>query len=160
MPTSPTLWIFTLGSMIFFGASLALIYRGRKGSESSLRRGTDMAGWALTIMTGIYMGFAIANDAHSFSKIEMFFNGVLVTILVIMRWQNVSQRLAFASLLIGVHGLWDVLHLFDLPLANDLVPKWYAGACGILDLVYFAIALPVFINIVRTGRANSGEPAS
>jgi hypothetical protein len=67
-----------------------LIYRGC---------GTDMAGWAVTTMAGIYTGFAIINDAHLFSKSEMFFNGVLVVvvILIIMRWQNISQRLAFAA---------------------------------------------------------------
>jgi len=76
-----------------------------------------------------------------------------------MRWQDAAQRLAFASFLIGVHGLWDILHIFALPLANELVPKWYAGICAILDRGYFFIALPVFITILRTGRADSGEPA-
>jgi len=70
--------LFTLGATFFFSASLVLIYRGHSGSGSSLRRGTDLAGWTLAVMCGIYMGFAIANDAHAFAKIEMFFNSGLL----------------------------------------------------------------------------------
>jgi hypothetical protein len=76
-----------------------------------------------------------------------------------MRWQKVFQRLAVAILLIGVHGLWNVLHLFELPLTNDLIPKWFAWMCGLLDLGYFAFALPIFIAIVKSGRTKTNQPA-
>jgi hypothetical protein len=87
----------------------------------------------------------------------LIFNGVLIATLVIMRWQGVFQRLAFAILLIGLHGLWDVLHLFELPLANDLVPSWHAWTCGILNLGYFILALPIFVAIMRFGRLNHNK---
>ncbi|MGH7599243.1 MAG: hypothetical protein ACREOI_23035, partial [bacterium] len=81
----------------------------------------------------------------------------LIATLVIMRWQGVSQRLAFAILLIGLHSLWDFLHLFELPLANDLVPSWYAWTCGILNLGYFILSLPIFFIIMRLGRINKNK---
>jgi hypothetical protein len=154
MPTSSTLWSFVAGAAIFFVVSLVFIYQGHAGRESSLRRGTDMAIWAVVLICGIYSGLAIVNDLHVYAKVELLFNGVLIATLVIMRWQGVSQRLAFAILLIGLHGLWDVLHLFELPLTNDLVPNWHAWTCGILNLGYFILALPIFIAIMRFGRVN------
>ncbi len=158
MPISPTIWSFVVGATIFWVVSLVFIYQGRAGKEASLRRGTDMAMWIVVLMSGIYIGLAIANDLHAYARVEMLFNGVLVATLVIMRWQDVSQRLAMAILLIGLHGVWNISHLFDLPLANDLVPKWYALTCGILDFGYFILALPIFIAIMRFGRVNIGKP--
>jgi hypothetical protein len=160
MPNSPTIWSFAVGAVIFFAASLLLLYKGRSGHEASLRRGVDFATWGVMLMAGIYFGFAITQHFHAYAAAEMIFNGVLIAILVIMRWLEISQRLAFAILLIGVHGLWDALHLFDLPLANDLVPRWYASACAILDFSYFVFALPIFITIIKFGRVDAGKSAS
>jgi hypothetical protein len=159
MPTSPAIWFFVVGMLIFFAAALKLIYKGRRGNEASLRRGADMAIWAVVLVAGIYIGMAMANDLHVYARVELLFNGVLVATLVIMRWQEVSQRLALAILLIGVHGLWNVLHLFNVPIANDLIPKWFAWTCGLLDLGYFISALPIFTAIVKSGRTNTNQPA-
>ncbi len=157
MLISPTIWSFVAGATLFFIVSLVFIYQGRAGRESSLRRGADMAIWAVVLICGIYIGLAIVNDLHVYARVELIFNGVLIATLVIMRWQGVSQRLAVAILLIGLHGLWDVLHLFELPLANDLVPSWHAWTCGILNLGYFILALPIFIVIMRFGRVNNNK---
>jgi len=157
MLASPTLFIFATGALAFFGVTLALIYRGRH-DEGRLRRGTDYAGWILAVMCGIYMGFALTNHTHPYATIEIFFNGVLICILVMMRRQEVPQRLALASLLIGVHGLWDGLHFFALPLENNLVPHWYALACAVFDLGFFLMALPIFIRVIRTGHVILSQP--
>ena len=157
MPNSPTIWSFVVGAVIFFAASLLLLYKGRGGHEASLRRGVDLTTWGVMLMTGIYFGFALTQHFHTYAAAEMIFNGALIAILIIIRWLEISQRLAFAILLIGVHGVWDALHLFDMPLANDLVPRWYAQACAILDGAYFILSLPIFITIIRFGRVDRGK---
>jgi hypothetical protein len=159
MRTSPAIWFFAIGMIIFFAAGLKLIYRGRRGNEASLRRGADMATWTVVLVAGIYIGMAMANHLHVYALVELLFNGVLVATLVIMRWQGVYQRLALAILLIGLHGLWNVLHVFELPMTNNLIPKWFAWTCSILDLGYFAFASPIFVAIVRSGRINTKQPA-
>jgi len=149
MITSLPLFIFLLGALIVFGAILRLIYRGRCGDEAALRRGTNLASWTVVAMCGIYLGFAFVNPAHPKASVEIFFNGLLISFLVLMRYNSVAQRLLLTSLLIGIHGLWDGLHLFALPLATDLAPSWYALACAIFDLGYFGVALPVCLHLLR-----------
>jgi len=153
MIISLSLLILFLGSLLVFSAALILIYRGWRGDEGALRRGTNLAGWIVVAMCGIYLGFAFANPAHLDASVEIFFNGLLISLLILMRYHSVAQRLLLTSLLIGIHGLWDGLHLFTLPLANGLAPSWYALACAIFDLGYFGVALPICLQILRTGRA-------
>ena len=152
MITSLTLLILLLGSLLVFSAALVFIYRGRRGDEGALRRGTNLANWIVVAMCGIYLGFAFANPAHPDASVEIFFNGLLISLLILMRYHSVAQRLLLTSLLIGIHGLWDGLHLFSLPFANDLVPSWYALACAIFDLGYFGAASPICLQILRAGR--------
>jgi len=152
MINSLALSILLLGSLIVFSAALVLIYRGWRGDEGALRRGTNLAGWIVVAMCGIYWGFAFANPTHPDASVEIFFNGLLISILILMRYHGVVQRLLLTSLLIGIHGLWDGLHLFTLPLANDLAPSWYALARAIFDLGYFGAASPICFQILRTGR--------
>jgi len=152
MTTLLTLLIFFLGALLVFSATLVLIYRGRRGDEGALRRGTNLAGWIVVAMCGIYLGFAFANPAHPDASVEIFFNGLLISLLILMRYHSTVQRLLLASLLIGIHGLWDGLHLFTLPLAKGLAPSWYALACAIFDLGYFGTASPICLQILRTGR--------
>lgn len=144
-----TRFIFFLGALIVFGAILRLIYRGRRGDEAALRHGANLASWVVVAMCGIYLGFAFANPHHPSTPFEIFFNGQLISFLILTRYHRVAPRLLLASLLIGVHGVWDGLHLFTLPLAADLVPAWYVVACAIFDLGYFGAALPVCLPLLR-----------
>lgn len=152
MIISFSLLLILLGALIVFSATLLLIYRGWRGDDSALRRGTNLAGWIVVAMCGLYLGFAFANPVHPNASLEIFFNGLLISFLILMRYNSVVQRLLLTSLLIGIHGLWDGLHLFSFPLANDLLPSWYATACAVFDLGYFGAALPIAIQIFRSGR--------
>lgn len=149
MITALARFIFLLGALVVFGAILRLIYRGRRGDEAALRRGANLASWVLVASCGIYLGFAFANPHHPSTPFEIFFNGQLISFLILTRYNRVAPRLLLASLLIGVHGVWDGLHLFALPLATDLVPAWYTVACAMLDLGYFGAALPVCLPLLR-----------
>jgi len=155
MAISFLLALVVLGSLPVFSAALIFIYRGWRGDERALRRGTSLAGWIAAGMSGVYLGLAFANPAHQAAEVEIFFNGLLISILILLRYHRVAQRLVAASFLIGIHGLWDGLHLLALPFANDLVPSWYALACAIFDLGYFGAASPICFQILQAGRAAS-----
>ena len=149
MTISFLLALVILGALPVLGAVLTFIYRGWRGDEGALRRGVNWAAWIAVGMCGIYLAFAFAAPNHPSTPLEIFFNGQLISFLILTRYNSVAPRLLLTSLLIGVHGLWDALHIFTLPLATDLVPSWYALACAIFDLGYFGATAPVCLHFFR-----------
>ncbi|GEM_PF-4627389 len=146
-----------LGSLPAFGAALIFIYRGWRGDERALRRGASLAGWITVGMCGVYLGLAFTAPAHPAASVEIFFNGLLISILILLRYHSVTPRLIAASFLIGMHGVWDGLHLLALPIATALVPSWYAVACAIFDLAYFGAVLPICFQMLRAASIPSPQ---
>lgn len=149
MAISFLLTLVILGALPAFSAALIFVYRGWRGDEDALRRGVSWATWLVVAMCGIYLGFAFVAPNHPGTPREIFFNGQLISFLILTRYNRVAPRLLLTSLLIGVHGLWDGLHIFALPLATALVPSWYAWACAIFDLGYFGATVPVCLHFLR-----------
>lgn len=85
----------------------------------------------ISLIAGIYFGFAVINGATREQMIEFNVAGlfVLAALVGVTVWPGV---IAIAYL---AHALWDTAHHNRLRLTLVAIPQWYVPWCVVIDVI-------------------------
>lgn len=89
------------------------------------------AAMLISLIAGIYFGFAVVNGATREQMIEFNVAGLflLAALVGFAVWPGIIA-LAYVS-----HAVWDVAHHNRLHLSLVRIPAWYVPWCAIIDVV-------------------------
>jgi|TARA_B100001059_G_scaffold221178_1_gene243893 hypothetical protein len=88
-----------------------------------------LAALLLTLIAGVYIGFAVNDGRMSRIVTESL---VAITFVIFAVWALLNAPVLLPLGYIA-HAAWDFLH--HTPLFNVKMPKWYVPACVVYDVI-------------------------
>ena len=96
-----------------------------------------IAATLIPMMGGVYFGFAVkarSNMATFQEVIGVFLYSYITTI--VMDKMYLSQDPSYIGIGVILHGMYDLLHEFELLPVSSHVPKPYGMACAAFDITF------------------------